>query len=97
MIYGILAIVSVFQFLGRSKRYGCELTVTDDDYVFPHAEIEFRRNEVDALEKELIEIETDLRITDELSELREVTLTAQKARLKAHLSRHKDRLNEMGY
>jgi hypothetical protein len=96
MIYGFIAFAALVNYLKPKKE--TELpTLVQFDYDFPHAEKHYRLNEVDAIEKELIEIESDLRIQDDISHIREIALQGQKMRLKAHLARHKNRLNEMSF
>jgi hypothetical protein len=97
MMYGFIAITVICHYFGREKASNVPTYRIDIDYNLPCIELEFRRAEIDAIEKELIEIEADLRIQDDLSHIREIALHAQKTRLKAHLSRHKDRIDDMGY
>jgi hypothetical protein len=101
MMYGMIAITVICHYFGREKASNEPILAMRDDYQLPCVELKFRRNEIDSIEKELIEIESDLRraagIQDDLSHIREATLHAQKTRLKAHLSRHKTRIDDMGY
>jgi hypothetical protein len=97
MIYGFLAFCAFASWLTSAKSGNEPTLMMYDDYQLPCAELKFRRNEIDSIEKELIEIESDLRIIDDLSHIREIALRAQKMRLKAHLSRHKTRIDDMGY
>jgi hypothetical protein len=104
MMYGMIAITVICHYFGREKASNVpthlidiDYNLIDIEYNLPCIELEFRRNEIDSIEKELVEIESDLRIDDDISHLREITLHAQKTRLKAILSRHKGRIEEMGY
>jgi hypothetical protein len=97
MIYGIIAVTVICHYFGREKASKVPTYMIDIDYNLPCIELEFRRKEIDSIEKELIEIESDLRIDDDLSHIRETTLHAQKTRLNALLSRHKGKIKEMGY
>jgi hypothetical protein len=96
-MYGFIAVAAFAHWLTSAKSGNEPTLMMYDDYQLPCVELKFRRNEIDSIEKELIEIEADLRIDDDLSHIREIALHAQKTRLKTLLSRHKGRIDDMGY
>jgi hypothetical protein len=97
MMCGFIAACVFAHWLTHAKSSNEPTLMMYDDYQLPCVELKYRRNEIDSIEKELIEIESDLRIIDDISHIREIVLHAQKTRLKAHLRRHKERIDDMGY
>lgn len=95
MILSFAAIAFLQHFLRHSQAVKPRQMVFRKDYFCTWDEIDFYRAEIDRIEFEILQIETDCKVKDEFSDLRNASYKDYIKGLHSDLARHNERLEQL--
>ena len=101
MMYGFIAITALIHYWSttgeKAKAFEPVSLVSISDYTLRCDEISYHKNELDEIELRVQEIETDLKIKDSISHLRNAAYKKELQYLYNEIDRHNKRLDEIEY